>query len=437
MLEEQMSQLPTCETILEELKLIMIVPELHQQQELNESDYQSIVDKNEFDRLIPIIENNFSNFLSNILPKYIAISFNTPEIINNSFTIYFGITDNGRSAGYPIKNIEDHVKKIKNIVIASLLQVLESSMVKYKDGVMTDAQPIGMRGLCATSDDDKSITYSYTHSDTHYVNFSDTDNLTNNLVDLALKYINFDINLTPITELKIDQLDTEPEFYDIVEKYKKKKALHDDLTEKKNNLQAMWHKLTSYVKPSILHILSDDRRYEFIIWLKYVAKKEIVDIYGQYPDLDILIQELEKKTNDRYDEILVDCKLLRSTDISSDKLMEYHILKLITTYRDSLCEQLRKDAHLYKTSPIIQMSTEPYKNIFSCYIESAMKEIEKKTCPLYVSSIKISNIKQFLENVNIEHFYYENDSGILTCQERVIAVVSNKGCGPISIDKKI
>lgn len=428
------TQLDGSEKLEDEYKMVAIVssnPNPKDERKLKEF----IVEK-KYDRMVEMIDRNFINYVEKILPKYFSQAFNTDGLIENYFRIYFGVDDTGDVIGFPVSDTKQMTQMIHQKIEQTFVHIIELSLIKWKDAQIMDSDIMYVDESRESTGIETSYTCTYSKSYTNHAATMDMDRDIKDIME-KIKLLNIDISLTPVNKMESYSPELQPELDAVVKEYEEKISCYNDYKAKKDSNREKWLYRSFYVKSAINTILNTERRYEFLLWLKYEAPKSVPDIEILFPDLPLLIIELEKKTNDLYTHIDPDYRLLQTPDnIVPDKRREYNILKLVTLYRDIIGEQLRGDAHLYKMEPMTPPPNEPYTSICSCYIGSVMNDIGK-THPLYVCSITITDIKNFLKNIKLKHFYYENDAGIPICQIRKIDIVSGKTLGPISVDKML
>jgi len=415
------------EDIHEEWKTTAII---HTYSTLDESGVKKSITEKKYELMVKNIIKDFIKYLEKILPKYFSQSCNTPEIIENYFSIHFGIADDGHVIGFPIEDVDMMMNMIGRMIDCSFMHIIEMSVMKRNESQIIEDDPL----YVSEKECEKIIedSYTYTYSSVH------TDQMTNNehldIMEKIKSLINIDVKLTPVNELEQYTPEIEPELSKVVEAYEERILNYNNYKIKKDSNQEEMIRRSLRAKSSIYAILNTERRSELLDWLKTEACAVVADMNSRFPDLDRLIEELEKTTDGQYNCFDLDYKLIQSTDIAPDKLTDYMILKLVTLYRDVCCDQLRKEAYLYKVEPVVPPPADPYTSICSCYIGSVMNDIGK-TYPLYVCSITLSNIEEFLKNVNLKHFYYENESGIPVCQIRKIDIVSGTSLGPVSDNK--
>lgn len=398
-----------------EYKIIPIICSL-----LDEEILKNSIRERKYDTVVDGICVNFIEYIKNILPKYFSQALNTEELIDSDFKIYFGVSDDGNVIGFPVKDVNNMTNMIQNVILKTFSHIIESSIIKDKDLDLTDDI------MYINESHEMSYTKSYTKS-----------SITDNEVEIKeimskIDLIDIEIDFIPINAIESYLPKLEHKLIDIVNEYETRISLYEKYKYDKSLIYQEWLHRSSYIKTSISNILNTERRYEFLLWLKYEAPKSVSDLDNRFGNLDLVFSKLEKKTNNNYDYIDLEYQCLQNP--TEHKTLEYNILKLTTMYRDIIVEQLNEDTKKYKLAPVIPPPNEPYTSICSCYIGSVMKDISD-SFPLYVCSIKISNIRAFLNNIKLEHFYYENESGMFICQIRKIATVSKMILGPVSADK--
>lgn len=427
MLDNISMQIDGSERISTEYKTVAIVFQLSEMILRN-----SILEK-KYDIMVESINTNFIEYIEKILPKYFSQSFNTEEIIDNSFRIYFGVADDGHVIGFPIIDKEHMIQMIYEKIEKTLTHIMELSVMKFYDSQIIDSDIMYIDDTKETENSENSYTYTYSKS---YTN-GDAINMDIKKLMEKTNLLKIDIELTPVAELACYSSELEPDLRVVLKEYDEKITNYNKYKTEKDLKRQIWIDRSLYVKTSLNIILNTERRYEFLIWLKFEACKTVDSLDLHFPNLASLIEELEKKTDGTYNNMELDYKLINAPDnIASEKRTDYEIMKLVTMYRDIIGNQLRNDAHLYKMEPMVPPPAEPYTNICSCYIGSVMNDIGK-TYPLYVCSITIGDVKNFLKNVTLKHFYYENECGIPICQIRKIDIVSGTTVGPISVDKNL
>lgn len=419
----------TSEDINNEFKIAAVV-RTHSKSSLDEKTFKESITEKKYERVVENILNDFIKYLEKYLIKYFSQSFNTPEIIKNYFSIHIGIADDGHAIGFPVVDMDNQMNMIERTIDQSFMHIIEMSVMKRNESQMIDDCPLYVSDMGCEKNIENSYTSTYSKSHTDHYPVNDHENIMEKIKSL----INIDVKLTPVNELEQYTPEIEPELSKVVDAYEEKILNYNTYKIKKDSIQEEMIRRSLRAKASIYTILNTERRSELLNWLKTEARDVVPDMNSRFPDLAGLIEALGKTTDGKYNQIDPDYKLIKSTDIAPDKLTDYLILKLVTLYRDVHCDKLRKEASLYKLDPVVPPPADPYTSICSCYIGSVMNDIGK-TYPLYVCSITLSNIEEFLKNVNLKHFYYESETGLPVCQIRKIDIVSGTSSGPVSDNK--
>jgi hypothetical protein len=417
-MDKKMSMMLGEETIFKENKNITVP-------NIGEATLERCITSGNYGQLVKSIHNAFSEYIRKILPKYLSQSMNTDEIINNCFTIHFGVTDEGHAIGLPVDDLDMMYPQTMDVINDSLKNIFELSIMKRDE-----IPALHMRAFEEKQPEEHGE-ISYTSS-TSSVDMDTRTQEVNNMVECFSSIVKTCITFTPVTEFKEHLPEIYPILSDVIEKYIEMEERY--IAYKKGE-----KKITSKIqniKTKLDSIINTDKRDKFIEWLENIAPVQIPDMGEQFPDLPEIIGELKKQTDNKYNTFELDeHNLIRETNVPPNKMIQHTILNLAMLYRDCGCDQLRQEIAFYRKNPVVPPPSKMYTNICKCYNPSVMNDIAEKTgLPLYVCSISFSNIAEFLKNINLKDFYYENESGMLTCQIRVMGN-DGSGQGPISVDK--
>lgn len=379
-----------------------------------------------YEQLVEKTGDEFIEYTRKILPKYLSQSMNTDAIINDCFNIHFGVTDEGRPIGFPVDDLDRRHQQVRDVINDSVKNIFKLSVTKRDENAHTSGMLI-FEEKQPEEHNEASSTYSTSSVDT-----TTRAQKVNTEMKCFYSTAKIDITFTRVTELKEHMPYIDPLLSDVVETYNERaKQYRDYKEEEKKIIDKM-----AIIKVKLVTIINTNKREKFIEWLENIAPAQIPDMKEQFPDLPEIIGELKKQTDGKYNTFELDERsLIRETNVPPEKMIQHKILKLAMLYRDCGCDQLRQEIAFYRKNPVAPPPSKMYTNICKCYSSSVMNDIAEKTGQsLYVCSISIRNIAEFLKNVNLTDFYYENETGMLTCQVRVMGN-DGSGYGPISVDK--